>query len=200
MITQFNSVSELKFLHAYSEKPFNNNKDRNILRMNFDESECLWRSIKATDGKILEIGRRHGGSTVLIVAAAGPDREVISVDIAPRHLPVPEEYFANTEFSKSLKLITDDSANITTGELGLLFIDGDHSYEGVSKDIKHHWPDLKVGGLCVFHDAVPNDGLKHVNEINHCPGVTQACKELVDAGKGEEVDKAGSVLVLKKIE
>jgi len=199
MITQFNSVSELRFLHGYINQPLNNNNDRGIIRMNFDESECLWRSIKATEGKILEIGRFFGGSTVLIVAAAGPDRKVFSADIVSGHSPIAQEYFDNKEFSKSLEIVTGDSANIDTGELGLLFIDGDHTYEGVSRDITLHWPNLKVGGLCVFHDAVPNDGLKHANQINHCPGVTQACKELVDAGKGEEVDTAGSVLVLKKI-
>jgi len=197
--TKFNSVSEMKFLHGYKDNPYNNNKDRGIVRLNFDEAECLWRSIKATSGTILEIGRRHGGSTVLIVAAAGADRPVISVDIAPKHHQTSEKYFSDPEFSRSLKLIKDDAKNITTGNLGLLFIDGDHSYEGVKRDIDTHWDSLEIGGLCVFHDAVPNDGLKHRNQINHCPGVTTACQELVDGGKGQEVDSAGSVLVLKKL-
>lgn len=191
------NFEDMRFLFA--ETLYGDNRDRGIVRLNYDEAELLWNSVKDTEGTIMEIGRRHGGSTVLITAAAGPDREVISVDIEPKHLPIPEEYFANTEFSKSLKLITDDSANITTGELGLLFVDGDHSYEGVSRDIKNHWPDVVDGGLVVFHDAVPNPGLAYCNQSNHCPGVTKACAELVESGKGEEVAKAGSVLVLRKL-
>ena len=191
------NFEDMRFLFA--DKLCGDNRDRGILRMNYDEAELLWNSIKDTQGTILEIGRRHGGSTVLIAAAAGPDRPVISVDIAPAHHKTSEKYFADAEFSKSLTIIKDDSANITTGELGLLFVDGDHSYAGVSKDIKHHWPDVVEGGLVVFHDAVPNPGLEYIKQINHCPGVTQACQELVDAGKGEEVAKAGSVLVLRKL-
>lgn len=168
--------------------------------MNYDEAELLWNCVKDTEGTIMEIGRRHGGSTVLITAAAGSEREVISVDISSAHHHVIcERYFADVKFSKSLQVIKDDSVNVTTGELGLLFIDGDHSYDGVSRDIKHHWPDVVEGGLVVFHDAVPNPGLAFRNQINHCPGVTRACKELVESGKGEEVSKAGSVLVLRKL-
>lgn len=190
---------DMKFLFGFKDTPFYDNRDRGILRLNYDEAYSLWKSIKVTEGTILEIGRLYGGSTVFITAAAGNERPVISVDIAPQHHKVSEEYFSNKEFSKNLTLIVDDSSNVETGELGLLFVDGDHSYEGVSKDISNHWKDVKIGGLVVFHDAVPNPGLAYVNKINHCPGVTQACQELIDSGKGEEVDKAGSVLVLKKI-
>jgi len=34
--TKFNSVSEMKFLHGYKDNPYNNNKDRGIVRLNFD--------------------------------------------------------------------------------------------------------------------------------------------------------------------
>lgn len=191
------NFEDMRFLFAATLH--GDNRDRGILRMNYDEAELLWDCVKDTQGTIMEIGRRHGGSTVLITAAAGPDREVISVDIAPAHHATSEKYFADAEFSKSLRVIKDDSANVTTGELGLLFVDGDHSYEGVSRDIKNHWPDVVESGLVVFHDAVPNPGLEYCNQINHCPGVTKACAELVEAGKGEEVAKAGSVLVLRKL-
>ena len=193
------TFKDMKFLFGFKDEPYYDNRDRGILRMNYDESELLWNSIKDTDGRILEIGRCHGGSTVLIVAAAGPDREVISVDIAPDHMQIAIDYFADKEFSKSLTLIEDDSAKIKTENLGLLFVDGDHSYEGVSKDIQHHWPALDINGLCVFHDAIPNDGLKHMGEDNHCEGVTKVCQELLESGKGKEVAKAGSVLVLRKL-
>ena len=38
-------------------------------------------------------------------------------------------------------------------KIKLLFIDGDHSYEGVKKDYELFWPKLEKGGFIVFHDA-----------------------------------------------
>lgn len=37
-----------------------------------------------------------------------------------------------------------------------LFIDGDHSYEGVKKDAEMYAPLVKKGGIIAFHDIVPN--------------------------------------------
>jgi predicted O-methyltransferase YrrM len=190
---------DFNFLFGFNDKPFYDNRDRGILRMNYNEAKLLWDCVKQSRGTILEIGRRHGGSTVLLVGATNSNRKVISIDIAPKHHEIPEKYFADTEFSKNLELIVDDASKIKTEDLGMLFIDGDHSYEGVTRDINSHWDSVVIDGLVVFHDAVPNDGLKYANKINHCQGVTQACYELVNAGKGEELHKAGSVLVLKKL-
>ena len=41
---------------------------------------------------------------------------------------------------------------IQDSELDFIFIDGDHSYEGVSKDIKLWWPKVKSGGIFAGHD------------------------------------------------
>ncbi|MFH0750165.1 MAG: class I SAM-dependent methyltransferase [Candidatus Gottesmanbacteria bacterium] len=35
-----------------------------------------------------------------------------------------------------------------------VYIDGDHSYEGVKKDFQLFWPGLNPGGFCIFHDIV----------------------------------------------
>lgn len=34
-----------------------------------------------------------------------------------------------------------------------IYIDGDHSYQGVKFDFETFWPLLKPGGFCVFHDV-----------------------------------------------
>lgn len=36
--------------------------------------------------------------------------------------------------------------------LGLVYIDGDHTYSGVKADIKYWWPKLCEGGIMAFHD------------------------------------------------
>ena len=38
------------------------------------------------------------------------------------------------------------------GDLDMVFIDGDHSYEGCSKDIEAWLPHIKKNGIIVFHD------------------------------------------------
>lgn len=35
-----------------------------------------------------------------------------------------------------------------------VYIDGDHSYEGVKKDFNLFWPNLNKMGFCIFHDIV----------------------------------------------
>lgn len=48
---------------------------------------------------------------------------------------------------KMADLIPDNS-------LGLVYIDGDHTYEGSRADIDSYWPKLVNGGIMAFHDAV----------------------------------------------
>lgn len=40
--------------------------------------------------------------------------------------------------------------------LDLLFMDGDHCYEGVKKDYEMYSPFVRVGGIIAFHDISPN--------------------------------------------
>jgi predicted O-methyltransferase YrrM len=40
-------------------------------------------------------------------------------------------------------------------KLDFLFIDGDHSYEGVKKDFEMYSPLVRSGGLIAFHDITP---------------------------------------------
>lgn len=174
------------------------NRNRGVIRMNFDEAACLWKAVKSTQGNILEVGRRHGGSTVLLLAASAPDRKVISVDIDPAHHATADMFFARPEVAARVELVVGDSRVPRTEALGLLFIDGDHSYEGAAADVAAHWRQLMPNGLVVFHDAVQNDGLAHNNEINHCPGVTEVCHRLQARGVATNVVSAGSLLVMKK--
>ena len=174
------------------------NRNRGVIRMNFDEAACLWKAVQTTQGDILEVGRRHGGSTVLLLAASAPDRKVISVDIEPAHHATADAFFARPEVAARVDLVVGDSRIPRAEALGLLFIDGDHSYEGAAADVAAHWRQLMPNGLVVFHDAVPNDGLAHNNEINHCPGVTEVCHRLQIRGVATNVASAGSLLVMKK--
>lgn len=61
---------------------------------------------------------------------------------------------------------------------GYIFIDGDHSYEGVSLDYKLFWPRLKKDGLMLFHDIVARG---YLNKGRF--GVWKFWQELGDKGK-----------------
>lgn len=48
----------------------------------------------------------------------------------------------------------------------LIFIDADHSYEGVYKDLKAWLPKIKPGGILAGHDYYSSEGVqKAVNEV-----------------------------------
>ena len=66
--------------------------------------------------------------------------------------------------------------HIPDDTLGLLFIDADHSYNGVKTDLEYFWGKLVVGGILILHDfANPEYGVwragkefsqKHNLEVN----------------------------------
>lgn len=181
------------------------NRNRGIVRQNFDEAALLWQAVRATAGPILEVGRRHGGTTVLLLEASG-DRPVVSIDIAPDHHAAADAVFERIKVAQParLRLLQCDSRQRlpATQCFGMLFIDGDHSYEGVRSDTVAHWAALRAHEgrepLVVYHDAVPNQGLQHEGRINHCEGVERLCRELLAAGCAEVLGSSGSSLLLRK--
>ncbi len=59
---------------------------------------------------------------------------------------------------------------------GYIYIDGDHTYEGVKADFKFFWPGLEKGGLMAFHDILgKGDKIKF--------GVKKFWRELPDKNK-----------------
>jgi predicted O-methyltransferase YrrM len=59
---------------------------------------------------------------------------------------------ANSHDPKTL----ESSKKILKGKkIDLIFIDGDHSYDGVKKDFKMYFPLVRKGGIIAFHDIAP---------------------------------------------
>jgi len=68
------------------------------------------------------------------------------------------------------------SASVTSpppGELALLFIDGDHSYEGAKADFDRWSAFVRPGGHMLLHDAVDTGGYGNVY-----PGVARLAGEI----------------------
>lgn len=119
---------------------------------------------------ILEIGTAGGETLFLFTKIANPEAIVISVDLpggsfgggyAKWKIPV---YHSFAKERQKLKLIRADSHNPNTLELikivldgrmvDFLFIDGDHTYEGVKRDFNMYLSLVKEGGIIAFHDII----------------------------------------------
>jgi hypothetical protein len=202
-------------------------RNRGIIRQGFDEAALLWKAVKATAGNIVEVGRNKAGSTVLL-AAAGPDRAVYSIDIRDKNNPKCQEFLNRPENQERVRvLVTDSRKPLPNVTCGFLFIDGDHSFEGVLADVIAHWNSLQAvdgkPGLAAFHDALPNENFKwrdsdrRLNQFwirlknkfrnrqkpevapDYEIGVNRVCEKLIEAGCAERFGEASSMLVLRKL-
>ena len=126
--------------------------NRGIIRQNFNEAALLYKYARLVDGDIVEIGRHHGGSTILLVSALqNKDSKVYSIDIKDNadklslnlsKLPLQDV--------KKISIITQDSVSVAeefNKEVSLVFVDGNHTVEGCRKDVKAWSPLVKIGGL-----------------------------------------------------
>jgi predicted O-methyltransferase YrrM len=121
---------------------------------------------------ILEIGTSNGGTLFLFSRVAAEDGCIISIDLplGPYGGGYPAWkspfYKAFAKKDQTIRLIRADSHDPATREkvaailqankIDLLFIDGDHSYEGVKIDFEMYEPLVKAGGIIVLHDIIPH--------------------------------------------
>jgi hypothetical protein len=70
----------------------------------------------------------------------------------------------------------------------VIFVDGDHSYQGVRQDILDFYPLLAPGGVMLFHDYLPELNEENRAAIEHHhggePGIRRACQELMETEYG----------------
>jgi predicted O-methyltransferase YrrM len=119
---------------------------------------------------ILEIGTAAGGTLFLFSQIASSNAIIISIDLPGGKfgggyliwkIPI---YQAFKKENQKFYLLRKDShkedtleefKKILNGkELDFLFIDGDHSYEGVKKDFEMYSSLVRKGGIIAFHDIV----------------------------------------------
>ena len=114
--------------------------------------------------RMLEIGILYGGTTFLFANALQDDGMLISID-----KDLPAIYHQFLPYVAAVKridihLLRTDSHSARTPELvktllqdrplDALFIDGDHSYDGVKQDFKMYSPLVRSGGIIGLHDIV----------------------------------------------
>lgn len=117
-------------------------------------------SSKCKSGNIVNIGCWKGKSLRAILSG-NPTVPVYGIDI---HL----QRNALSDIQDSVNLIEMDSSKVTcfdSHSIEFLFVDGDHSCQGVSNDINVFWDYVMPGGLIMFHDVYPIHGFNHQPEI-----------------------------------
>jgi cephalosporin hydroxylase len=136
-----------------------------------EEMEHLMRFVARMKPRvILEIGSAGGGTIFLFTRIAHPQALLISLDIPYRRhiggyplwrVPIYREF---TQAKQKLHFVRSDShmprtlksvKRILRGrKIDFLFIDADHTYEGVARDFNMYAPLVKEGGVVAFHDIV----------------------------------------------
>jgi len=119
---------------------------------------------------ILEIGTFNGGTLFLFSRVVSKAATMISVDFPDVRFGGGYDWWKNSLFKafrlrgQSLTLIRADSHKAETlnevikvlrgRKIDFLFIDGDHSYQGVKQDFEMYCPLVGINALIAFHDIV----------------------------------------------
>lgn len=156
---------------------------------------------------VLEIGTLEGGSLFLFTRVASPDAIIISVDLPPAQFlfklrtPLYKTFVSK---SQQLHLIRKDSHDKATLEkvkgilngrkIDFLFIDGDHTYEGVKKDFEIYAPLVTQNGIIALHDIVPQPSC----EVNRFWDEIKSQYEHVEIIEDRKQNKAGIGLIKYK--
>jgi predicted O-methyltransferase YrrM len=150
--------------------------NRSLIELDFDEAAYLFGLVRSFAApQCVEIGRLRGGSTFLLGSALRGGK-LLSVDLHVGLGTLGTKY--DQELRRALDTlgigsrvelaVGDSRAYDTTGlATDVLFIDGDHSYEGARADYEHWLPTVKPGGHIVFHD-----------DYHGKPGVYRLMREL----------------------
>jgi predicted O-methyltransferase YrrM len=118
---------------------------------------------------VLEIGTAQGGMFWLFCRISAPDAMLVSLDLPPddRHsggLRISIDIQSMKQPNQTVHEVRMNSHDARAREsvgklvgersLDLLFIDGDHTYDGVCRDYEMYRSLVRPGGLIAFHDIV----------------------------------------------
>ncbi|HWF51697.1 MAG TPA: class I SAM-dependent methyltransferase [Solirubrobacteraceae bacterium] len=154
---------------------------------------CLYLEDCGPGGTYLEIGTASAGTCRVLQERLGFE-QLLSLDDG-RHPRAGEQEanFAAIAGSADIHRYVGDShspaadefiATHLAGPIGLAFIDGDHSYEGVLADtmlvLRHATP----GTLLVYHDTVACEGVRNHWLAGALSGLFRPVASFVDVGPG----------------
>lgn len=117
---------------------------------------------------VVEIGTAAGGTFYVLCQCAPNDAKIVSIDLPggpfgggyeiedmrlfKRYGKLGQKLFFMREDSHDENTKNVLMSHLDNKPIDVLFIDGDHSYEGVKKDFELYEPLVAKGGLIIFHD------------------------------------------------
>jgi predicted O-methyltransferase YrrM len=123
---------------------------------------------------VLEVGTARGGTLFLLSRVASPNASIISLDLpsgdfgggySSQKIPFFKTFAVQ---GQRIYFVRENSHLIQTfhlvegilkeNKLDLLFIDGDHTYNGVKKDFEMYSKLVKKGGMIALHDICVHSG------------------------------------------
>jgi predicted O-methyltransferase YrrM len=126
-----------------------------------NQAELLIVSVLARHRKarnIFEFGTFTGRSTYYLTHAT-PETRVTTLDLPPgpgRTIPDVGLYFINSDREDRITQLLTDSRKFDPTpyekKMDFIFVDGDHSYEGVKNDTEKAFKMLAPGGAILWHD------------------------------------------------
>jgi predicted O-methyltransferase YrrM len=137
------------------------------------ERACLSRHA-AGRRSLVEIGVMHGATTALLRSVMAPEGVVTGID---RHPPGKlrvsfERLVARHELARYprgsavlLREWSHDAARHWTTPIDFLFVDGDHSWNGLERDWRDWTPHLVPGGVVALHDSRPMPGRDPLDSV-----------------------------------
>lgn len=140
--------------------------DHGVIAMTVRQTAYLFGLVRRMKAhKVIEIGRYKGGSTLTIAAAMNGKGEFWSIDLGEKEARLHQRGATRSfddeirdicaRFALPVTLLVGDSRTIEveTGEVDLVFIDGDHTYEGVRNDFERFGRRVRIGGAVLLDDA-----------------------------------------------
>lgn len=147
-----------KDLFIKPEEDILNSKPQIIQQVKQELIEFLELIVNSDAKTVLQIGLGHFGSTHFCLSLLVD--KVVTVEYDSRNIVnyVDREILYNAQKEHFIYGDSTDQETISRaynyGYFDCVFVDGNHSYEYVSKDLKNYLPLLKKGGIFAFHDAL----------------------------------------------
>jgi predicted O-methyltransferase YrrM len=173
--------------------------DHGIASLRFDEAALLFRTVRSLGrATIAELGRYKGGSTFVMASAMEPGSQLWSYDLHLHGPDGPRGEDLDRELAGALARFGIDGVQLLVADTrtaaqppqpcDLVFVDGDHSYEGARADFERWRNAIRPGGHLLFHDAVDTAGWGTVHA-----GVVQLVAEIEREADFAAADGAGTI-------
>jgi len=149
---------------------------------NFQEFESLLIEYQKLDAsKVIEIGSLYGWALQHFIHYSQEGSTVLAIDLPVRNFVGPSDWrvekqernykevwpqwakanktklFLIPDISQKQKTLEKTKEIFNNKEIDFLFIDGDHTYNGVKQDYEMYGPLVRKGGIIAFHDIGLNE-------------------------------------------